>query len=289
VQRTPNWVVPRRDHEYSRIAQWAFAHVRAWDRLHRFGIWGVLEAHFLGFRPNSLVGKYVTFVADRHLAAHVPDPALRARLRPDYPIGCKRVLISDDFYPTLARDNVELVTAGAARFSPRGLVTTSGLEIDADVIVFATGFDSTHFLAPMRVVGLGGATLEDRWRDGAEAYLGMTVAGFPNLFMLYGPNTNLGHNSIIFMIECQARYIRQCISLLAERGLGWIDVRSDTMARFNAELQDTLARRVWASGCSSWYKTESGKITNNWSGFTTQYWWRTRRPDLDDFVLGGAA
>ncbi len=140
----------------------------------------------------------------------------------------------------------------------------------------------------MTVEGLGGRKLEEAWRDGAEAYLGVAVSGFPNLFLLYGPNTNLGHNSIIFMIECQVGYILQCIQELRRRGLAWLDVRRDVMDRYNAAVQRDLQKTSWSAGCTSWYKNESGKITNNWSGFTVEYWWKTRRLDPADFARGAS-
>jgi hypothetical protein len=141
----------------------------------------------------------------------------------------------------------------------------------------------------MRIEGADGRVLEDVWRDGAEAYLGITVSGFPNFFMLYGPNTNLGHNSIIFMIECQVRYVLDCIRALAARDLAWIDVRPEVMRAYNARLQSALERTVWAKTGKSWYKRADGRITNNWSGSTVEYWWRTRRADLDRYHLEARA
>ena len=211
------------------------------------------------------------------------DPALRAKLTPDYPIGCKRVLVSDDYYQALARDNVEVVTSPIERVGPHEIVTADGVAHPADTIVFATGFQTTRFLAPLAIEGLGGRKLEEAWRDGAEAHLGVTVTGFPNFFLLYGPNTNLGHNSIILMIECQVRYALRCIEELARRSVTYVDVRRESMERFNVALQHDLAKTTWVANCDSWYKNEAGKVTNNWSGTTIEYWWRTRSPNWNDF------
>ncbi|HSJ98606.1 MAG TPA: NAD(P)/FAD-dependent oxidoreductase [Myxococcota bacterium] len=282
-QRTPNYVVPRSDREFSEREQWAFAHVPGLQRLYRAWIWARLEANFFAFTQGSWLSRVLRKGALQYLEAMVGDPALRAKLTPDYPVGCKRLLISDDYFQALVRPNVELVTDGIQRIEPHAVVTRDGARREVDAIVFATGFDTTHFLAPLEIEGRGGAKLRDVWKDGAEAHLGITVSGFPNLFLLYGPNTNLGHNSILFMIECQVRYAIRCIQELARRDLAWLDVRRDAMDRYNAEVQAALRTTAWNAACGSWYKTESGRITNNWKGFTTEYWWRTRRPDFSAF------
>jgi cation diffusion facilitator CzcD-associated flavoprotein CzcO len=228
-------------------------------------------------------------MAERSMRETVSDPSLQRALVPDYPVGGKRILISDDYYQTLARDNVEVVTSPIERVTEDGIRTGDGRTVPADVIVFATGFETTSFLVPMRIEGPGGRTLEQVWHAGAEAYLGIAVAGFPNFFMLYGPNTNLGHNSIIFMLECQIGYVIDCLRVLGDRDLAWIDVREDAMRAYNAELQTILERSVWAQTGKSWYKRADGRITNNWSGTTAAYWWRTRRVDLADYRLQARA
>ncbi len=172
------------------------------------------------------------------------------------------------------------MTSPIARVVADGVVTEDGVHHPADVLVLATGFQSTDFLAPMEITGRGGRSLNDAWKGGARAYLGLSVAGFPNFFMMYGPNTNLGHNSIIFMIECQTRYIVDCVRQLFGRRLDAIDLRDDVMEAYDERLQRELAGTVWAATGKSWYKTADGRITNNWSGTTTRYWWRTRRADL---------
>jgi cation diffusion facilitator CzcD-associated flavoprotein CzcO len=219
-------------------------------------------------------------LAEQSMRLQVRDARLQQALVPDYPIGGKRILISDDYYAALSRANVEVVTAGIERIGEAAVLTRDGRSIPIDVLILATGFETTEFLAPIELTGLGGRRLRDEWKDGARAYLGMALPGFPNFFMMYGPNTNLGHNSIIFMIECQARYILGCIRALRERGLAWLDLRREVLDAFDARLQRELARTVWNDTLRSWYKNAAGRITNNWSGSTIRYWWSTRVVDL---------
>ena len=181
-----------------------------------------------------------------------------------------------------------MVTSGIERIAPEGVVTRDGETHPADVIVYGTGFETTSFLAPIEIEGLGGRKLHEQWRDGAEAYLGVAVSGFPNLFLLYGPNTNLGHNSILFMIEAQVRYIVACVDELARSGRAWLDVRPRRSSPSTKKCRTRSPSTVWATSCGSWYKTASGKVTNNWKGFTLEYWWRMRRPDWSAFRLSPA-
>ena len=283
-QRSSNWMVPKPDREYRPFEQFLFRHVPAYAWLYRTYLYLQLEKNFLAFIQDSWFGKQFRKVGEQQLAK-IADPALRDRLRPDYPVGCKRILLSNDYYPALQLPQVEVVTAPIERVSERGIVTTDGIERPVDTIICATGFDSLTFLAPMAIEGLGGRKIEEVWRDGAEAYLGITVAGFPNFFMLYGPNTNLGHNSIIVMIEAQVNYAIQCLRTLFGHDLLYMDVKETAQQRFNEELQRDVAKSVWATGCKSWYKTATGKITNNWSGFTLKYRWATRRPDFGDYFM----
>ena len=288
-QRSANWMIARNDRAYGEREKRLFARFPLLARAHRWWLWFTYEQRFPVFRQNRPMSWLMTRVAERNMRECVPDAALQRALRPDYPIGAKRILISDDYYQALGRKNVEVVTGAIERVTEDGIVTRDGRSVPADVIIFATGFESTAFLVPMRIEGLEGRVLEEVWKDGAEAYLGVSVAGFPNFFMLYGPNTNLGHNSIIFMIECQVRYIMDCLRALAERDLAWLDVRTDVMRSYNERLQAILARSVWAKVGKSWYKRADGRITNNWSGSTVEYWWRTRRADLRLYRLGARA
>jgi cation diffusion facilitator CzcD-associated flavoprotein CzcO len=219
----------------------------------------------------------------RHLRTGVNDPDVRTRLVPDYRIGCKRILLSNDYFQAFDRRNVELVTKSIREIRRDAVITADGTERKFDCIIFGTGFAATDFLVPMTITGVGGRDLHQAWRNGAEAYLGMTVAGFPNFFMLYGPNTNLSHNSIIFMLESQIRYVVACLRRL--RSARSIAVKQDVQDRFNARLQQRLRHTVWAKGCSSWYLTADGRNTTNWPGYTFEFRLKTRAPNWADYAV----
>ena len=282
-QRSPNWMLPRGDRAYSAREQRRFARWPWLARLYRWWIYLLLEARFPMILANRVVAGGAQRAAQRNLEEHIAEPRLRAALRPDYPIGGKRVLIADDYYPTLQRPNVALVTAPIAEVTADAVVTRDGAVHPADVLILATGFQTTAFLAPMHIEGLDGQPLERAWADGARAYRGITVSGFPNLFLMYGPNTNLGHNSIIFMLECQTRYILGAIRTLRARDLAWLDLDPAALAADDRRTQAALARTVWAATDRSWYKTPQGRITNNWWGSTLRYWWDTRRFDAEHY------
>ncbi|MEW9549514.1 flavin-containing monooxygenase [Nonomuraea sp. NPDC050783] len=279
-QRTPNWVIPKPDATFGPIEQLAFHHVPGLQRAYREWIYRYAEATLYPALAQGWSASLLRRRALAHLHAQVPDPALRAKLTPDYPPGCKRVVIDSRFYPALTRENVDVVTDKIVRIAPRGVETTEGLR-EADTIIYATGFRSTEFLAPMEVTGRGGRTLRERWARGAEAYLGISVPEFPNMFLLYGPNTNLGHNSIVFMIECQVGHVMACLPRLAAEGP--IEVRPEVMAAWSRRLGAAMERMVWNSGCQSWYKTAEGRVTNNWPGPTTLYRRLTSRPPRDAY------
>jgi cation diffusion facilitator CzcD-associated flavoprotein CzcO len=280
LQRSPNWMLPRRDRAYGAAEKRRFARWPWLARLYRWWLWLSYEMRFPLIRQKPLMSRWVERAARRYIDETVADRSLRAVLVPDYPVAGKRLLISDDYYPTLNRPNVEVVTSGIERLTEDAVVMRDGRVLAVDCVILATGFETTSFLAPMAIAGRGGRVLHEEWRGGARAYLGLTVSGFPNFFMMYGPNTNLGHNSIIFMIECQTRYILECLRQMDERDLQWIDLHPEEMAEYNARLQRELAGTVWAATPRSWYKTAGGTITNNWPGSTVRYWWRTRKADL---------
>ncbi len=284
-QRTPNWLVPRNNRHYSALRHALFARVpgcRLAQRLYHY-LYG--EFLFDAFRTGSWRNKLLKRVSTKHLESQIEDPALRAKMLPDYEIGCKRVLFSDDFYPCFGRPHVWLVTQKITRFENAGIRTADGVLHEAEVVVFATGFDVRNSLHHVTITGRGGLDLQQSWRAGPEAYRGIGVPGFPNMFLLYGPNTNLGHNSIIVMLEAQARYIVQCLTHLVDKGLTSLEVRADAHARFNATLQTALGATVWATGCGNWYES-GGRITANWSGSTLEYRRQMKRVDFADFVAG---
>jgi cation diffusion facilitator CzcD-associated flavoprotein CzcO len=214
----------------------------------------------------------------RYLEHKVPDPELRARLTPGYAPGCKRILLSSDYYPALQRDNVELVTDPITEITEHGIVDASGRVHEVDVIVYGTGFKVVETLANLRITGRNGLTIQRAWRDGVAAYLGTAVAGFPNLFLLLGPNTGLGHNSLVFMIEAQVRHILGCLRLLSRTGAREIEVRPETQRRYADGLRRRLERRIWSTGgCRSWYLDGGGGNPTLWPGTTVEFWARTRR------------
>jgi cation diffusion facilitator CzcD-associated flavoprotein CzcO len=219
---------------------------------------------------------------EHNLDDQISDPELKRALTPEDVLGCKRVLISPDYYSTLERPNVELVTQGVRELTKSGVVAEDGTERPADVIVLSTGFESTRFLSPMEIRGRDGLDLNEAWQEGANAYLGMAVAGFPNLFVMYGPNTNLGSGSIIFQLESQMAYIADAVERLRRSG-GLLSVRPEVQQAFDSEMQTRLSTSVWQTGCNNWYVDEHGRNTNNWPGFTLEYRRRTRRLDPADY------
>ena len=287
-QRTPAWCLHKSDRVYTRPERWL---LRTWPWTHtldRLRIFWYIEFVASVIQRNSLFHglskRIVRLIHQILLRRNVADPALRAQLTPDFPVGCKRLLFSNDWFRTLTRPNVELVTTAIVEITPTGIVTADGRHRPVDAIVYGTGFATAHFLAPMDIVGRGGASLRERWKAGADAYLGMTVADFPNFFMLYGPNTNLGIGTMLFMLERQQRYVVRCIEALRDRGLRSLEVRADAQKAFNAELQRRGADLVYFGGCKSWYIV-NGRNTQNWIGYMTEYGRRVRRPRFDHYEL----
>jgi cation diffusion facilitator CzcD-associated flavoprotein CzcO len=288
-QRSANWVLPKQDRAYLPFEQWLSDKIPWLTRLYRFRLWLFGELFlFAIMRGNRLLRWWGERETKRYLERTITDPELRRKLTPDYPIGAKRVLFSDDYYDAMARPNVELVTDGVAELTTLAVRCTSGREIAADVLIYGTGFHSNPFLAPMAIAGRGGRLLAEAWSGGAQAYLGMMTSGFPNLFMMYGPNTNLGHNSIVVMIEAQAGYVVQAIQGAEARGAKVIDVRPEVEAAYNVEMQQRLATMAWSQVAESWYK-DRGRITNNWPGSTWEYINRTRGVDWRAYRLEGAS
>lgn len=287
-QRSAPWVTPKPDHRIDPDAQRRYARSPWRQRAMRHVVYWALEARGVGFALDPRLMKGIEVQARRHLDKQVRAPDLRARLTPDYPAGCKRVLLSNDYYPTLARDDVELVTDPIAAVTSAGIVTADGVERRTDAIVFGTGFDVSRNLTRIKIVGPDGTALHDRWeRDGIGAHLGITVAGFPNLFLLVGPNTGLGHSSMIFMIERQVGYVLQALRAMAIRRADSIAVRERTQRRFVDRVQARLSGSVW-NGCQSWYLDESGRNVTIWPYFSWHYWLATRRLRTRDFVFARA-
>ncbi|WP_423195274.1 Baeyer-Villiger monooxygenase [Cupriavidus sp. H19C3] len=272
-QRTAPWILPKPDRAMGPRERWLFRHLPFTQTLLRAGIYWMLEARVLGFVMHPRLMKAVERLARRHLARQVADPALRRTLTPDYTIGCKRVLISNDYYPALARPNVDVVTTGIDHVEADAVVLRDGTRRPVDCIVLGTGFHATDPLPRGVIVGRAGQDLLDAWRDGAQAYLGTTVAGFPNLFFVVGPNTGLGHSSMVLMIESQVAYILDALRAMRAQRVHAVAVRAPVQHAFNARIQQKLDRAVWsAGGCASWYlDPRSGRNTTLWPGFTWQF------------------
>lgn len=294
-QRSPPWVLPRNDRTISRFTKHAFTRLPLVQRMWRAIQYWNSEKIAIGFtiRPK-MMGSWQK-KSDVFMRSIIKDRMLADKLMPMYTMGCKRVLISDDFYPTMTRDNVELVTEPIREVRPTGIVTADGKEREVDVIIYATGFKPFNIAESVRIEGRNGRLLADDWRDGPEAFYGVAVSGYPNFFMLMGPNSALGHNSIIFMIEAQVRYILQCLDWLdegqTERRLETIEVREDAQRSFNSALRKHFDRSVWKSDgsvwqlpCTSWYVHESGKNHVLWPGFSVSYWWAMRKPCRRHFL-----
>lgn len=286
-QRSANWVIPKVDKPYTRFDQWVSKHIPPITKLYRLGLWLRGEAVILpAIRGNRLARWILHAWNRRSLKEHIKDADLIRKLTPEYPVGAKRILFSDNYYPALARDNVRLETEPIECFTETGLRYGDGKaeskEESFDVVIYGTGFKTNPFLAPMQIKGLGGQHLRDAWREGAHAYLGVATAGFPNLHMLYGPNTNLGHNSIIIMIEAQVAYIIRCIQQLDEQSMAALHIKPEVEVSFNQQLQQRLNQLAFSKVENSWYM-DGGKITNNWAGSTQEYRRRLRNIDWQDY------
>ena len=284
-QRTAAWVVRRTDRAYRPMHHALFRHVPGLRLAQRLWVWCFLEFFALGLAAIPPIRRIATWLGTSALRHDIPDPGLREKLTPDYPVLCKRVLFSNDYYPALVRPNVDVVTEQITEVVPDGVRTADGTVHPADVIVYGTGFKGSEFLWPIKIFGRDGVELGQVWDSGARAYLGMAVPGFPNLFLMYGPNTNLGVGSIVYMIECQARYIRQAVRYLSEHPDARLEVRPETAAAFDEQIQHRLLRTPWTA-CSSWYRDASGRITNNWPGTVSAYRLRTRTMDPADYLTG---
>ncbi|MFI1965648.1 flavin-containing monooxygenase [Streptomyces pathocidini] len=288
-QRTPAWVLPRMDRPISAFERRLHVRVPATRALRRGLLWGIRELQVGAFtkRPNEL--GLIQALAKSHLRKAVKDPATRAALTPDYRIGCKRILLSNDFYPALARPNTDLVASGLKEVHGSALVAADGTEVHADAIVFGTGFRVIDMPIAQRVTGANGTTLAEEWQDGMAALRGASAAGFPNFLTIIGPNTGLGNSSMILIIEAQlnylADYLRQLTALSADGGRAALDARPSAVNAWNRHLQDRMRRTVWNTGCDSWYLDANGRNTTVWPGTTGEFRKVTRRVDLAEYAV----
>ena len=286
-QRTPAWVLPRFAHPISDRARRWFRRLPALTWLLRLFLFWNLEMRVGGFLKSGWLRRFAAKMSRQHLEAQVPDASLRAALTPQYEFGCKRVLISSDFYPSLARPNVELVTDAIAEIREHSIVTVDGAERPVDAIVYGTGFRVTEMLGGVPIYGRNGVELREFWRDRIAAYLGITVSGFPNFFMLLGPNTGLGHNSVVLMIEAQVRYVMSCLKIMQRKRAGAIELKPERFQSFLDEMRSRLPHTVWESGgCKSWYQdSRTGESPAVWPGSVTEYQRRTRAASAKDYEL----
>ncbi|WP_328605278.1 NAD(P)/FAD-dependent oxidoreductase [Amycolatopsis sp. NBC_00345] len=290
-QRTPPWIMPKPDHQMSGWAKTLFKRVPGAQQLYRALLYWGREAQGLGFNGHPVIMKAGEQLAKRHMAKAIKDRALRRKVTPDYTMGCKRVLLSNDYYPALARDNVEVNTDGVREVKAHSVVDGAGVDHEVDAIIYGTGFHVTDALEYLDITGSEGRSLAKSWAtEGIQTHKGITVAGFPNLFFLLGPNTALGHNSVVFMIESQSRYVVDAIKLADSHGAAALDVRPSVQEKFQAEIQDKLVKGVWTrGGCKSWYLDAKGVNRTIWPGSTWSYWLETRRVDPSDYELSGRA
>ena len=283
-QRTAAWVTPKMDRPLSEREHRVFRRMPSVQKLERGIIYWVMESMAVGYVVDPRLNALREHFATRFLERSVRDPALRAKLTPTFRMGCKRVLFSNDYLPALQRENAELVCEPITEIRPHGVVTNDGRERPVDAIIYATGFETSEVKPPFPIVGRGGRDLADAWKSGIEAYQGTTIAGFPNLFLILGPNLGLGHSSMIFMMEAQFAYVLDAIQKMRARKLKFVDVKKDVQATYNRWLQARLARTVWnTGGCDSWYLTRGGKNTTAWPGFTFEYRLRMRRFDEESY------
>lgn len=286
-QRTAPWIIPKEDRKITKFEHQLFQKLPLFQQAHRGLIYWLNEFKGLSFMGNETLQKFGEKTAMEHLHDTITDPELRQALTPPYKMGCKRVLISNDYYPTFLRENVQLITEGIQEVKAHSIIDQAGNEYPVDTIIFGTGFVASEFIGVLNFRGLKDRDLMAEWsQTGAEAYYGIAAEGFPNLLFLVGPNTGLGHNSIVHMIESQLNYIMDYLKILDQGGEdAYLDVRADVQKKFNANIQNRLTETVWASGCKSWYQTSQGKNTTLWPGLTVEYRRKTRKINPCDYRL----
>jgi cation diffusion facilitator CzcD-associated flavoprotein CzcO len=287
-QRTAPWIMPHTDRPISRWERRMYRRFPLLQRLVRGGVYAGRELFVVGFVKNPRLMKVAERLARRHMRKQISDPELLEKVEPGYTIGCKRILPSNRWYPALGRDDVELVTDPIKEVRERSIVTEDGTEREVDAIVFGTGFNVVDMPVARYVRGRGGHTLDERWQGSPRAHLGTTVPGFPNLFMLLGPNTGLGHSSMVYMIESQVAYVIDALRAMKARGAEVGEVREDVVERYNGALDERMVGTVWSTGCSSWYLDDTGRNATLWPDWTFAFRRRTARFDASEYELSPA-
>ncbi len=284
LQRTAPYILHKPDKEYSpsqikRFNRWPWL-----LKLSRLSVYLIHEFRSIAFGGQQSMRKLPQLQWKMQMQKIIKEPALRKKLTPNYQIACKRVLISDNYYAALNLPNVKLSTETIDTISNGGINTRDGELLGVDTIIYATGFRTEDFLAPLEIQGLANKDLNQSWRDGAEAYLGMAINGFPNMLIMYGPNTNSGHNSIIYTLEGQMDYILQYMDYKEKSAADYLDVKASSLKSFNNKIQKKLKNTVWnTGGCNSWYLTKDGKNTSNWPGFSFLYRKAVKKINLSDY------
>jgi cation diffusion facilitator CzcD-associated flavoprotein CzcO len=288
-QRTPPWVVPHTNRNITDLERRLFRAVPAAQKALRGGIYTAREALVLGFVKQPRLMRLLEGAARKHIERHVSEPELRERLMPSYTIGCKRILPSNRWYPALDKPNVELIASAIREVRPHSIVAENGVEREVDTIVWGTGFHVTDMPVGRLIRGRDGRTLAETWQGSPRAHLGTAVAGFPNLFVLLGPNTGLGHNSMIYMAESQIAHVLDALRAMRRSGAGIVEVRPEAQARYNAAIDDRMQRTVWSTGCSSWYLDRNGRNSTLWPDWTWRFRRRAAKLDPSEYELATAA
>ena len=285
-QRSAPWIMPQRNGEYSETTIDRFRRHPALMRAHREALRRKNDLRAVAFDAQPKLLELASREAKRHLRNQVSDPSLREKLTPDYTMGCKRVILSDRYYPALVRSDVSLVTDDVVAVTPEGVVTSGGAMHELDALVLATGFDPAGSYAHLQISGRDGRSFADEWAQGVQTYLGVSMAGFPNLFMLLGPNTGLGHTSVVLMIEAQIAHVMRLLGERDRRGTTAVEVRPELVPAFTREMRERTERSVWKQGgCTSWYLDEDGENRTLWPGGVGEYERRLTRPDAIDFLF----
>jgi cyclohexanone monooxygenase len=285
VQRSPTWILPKPDRPYTGREKWLFAHVPFAKKIYRTRLWLRSESNVSVIENGSDKTQEFKGIALRLLESTVADEELRRRLTPDHPFGCKRLVFATDYLNTLTQSHVEVVSSPARSLRSRSLVTADGTELEVDIVLCATGYSAADYLGQIDVVGEGGISLREKWRDGAYAYLGMAVPDFPNFFMLYGPNTNVGSNSVIFMLEAQAHYIVRALRHMRRKRKAYVAVQPKTMADFIAKIDGWMEGTVWLTRCSNYFRAANGRVVTQWPRSARAFWGMTRRFRPADYTF----
>ena len=288
VQRSPTWILPKPDRPYTDREKWVFGHVPFAKKIYRTRLWLRSESNIAVIENGSDKTQEFKGIALRTLDATVPDEGLRRKLTPDHPFGCKRLVFATDYLQALTQPHVEVISSPARSLRARSLVTDDGTELDVDVVLCATGYAAADYLGQIDVAGERGVRLRETWSDGAYAYLGMAVPGFPNFFMLYGPNTNVGSNSVIFMLEAQARYIVGALKHMRRKRKSYVAVRPAAMSDFIAKIDQWMEGTVWLTRCSNYFRAANGRVVTQWPRSARAFWKMTRRFKPTDYTFDPA-